>query len=274
VNNLFKRILVAVVGIPFAVVVILLGGWVFTAVISILAAGTAYELIRLSNRLPVQGGPWKAAVFSAAMPVACWLWGAGGMLIFLLLVFLVFSITSLRHPPQQGFPHITLNLFAVVYSGVLFGAMILLRNSGTGGQVLNGGWLLLYAMAGVWIADSIAFFVGSSVGRRPLSPVLSPKKTWEGTIAGIFAAVAWGVWAPIMPEGLLSLPDRIVVGVLIGTMAVFGDLTESMMKRAVNLKDSGKLFPGHGGMLDRFDSLLVVLSSVYVYLVIRGIIPL
>ncbi|MFH0883848.1 MAG: phosphatidate cytidylyltransferase [bacterium] len=273
-NNLFKRVLVGAIGIPFALVVIYFGGWTFTIVISIIAAGTAYELIRVAKRIPIETTPWIAVIASAAMPVVSMLWGVSGMMIFFLLTVLVLSISSLLKSPAQGFAGIMLNVFTVVYSGILFSAMILLRNSGIENDVIRGGWLLLFAMAGVWIADSAAFFVGSYLGRHRMSPVLSPNKTYEGTICGILAAVAWGIWAPMMPEAFLGFADRAVLGAIIGVMAVLGDLTESMIKRAVNLKDSSNLFPGHGGMLDRFDSLLIVLPSVYVYLVLRGILTM
>lgn len=271
-NNLLKRVLVAAVGIPLALAVVYLGGWYFAAFIVVLAGGTAYELNRIALRLPVDSSPWIPVLAAAALPAVGMLWGLDGIMLFFLLTVIVLGISSLARPPLQGFQGIMLNVFTVVYSGILFSMFVLLRNSGVDGDLFRGGWTIVYAIVGVWLADSAAFFVGSYLGKHRMSPVLSPNKTYEGTISGIVAAIAFCIWAPLMPDAYLGLVDRIALGVIVGVMAVLGDLAESMIKRAVEIKDSGKLFPGHGGMLDRFDSLLMVLPSVYLYLVLRGII--
>lgn len=272
-NSFLKRALVAVVGIPFALWVIWFGGWVMAVVLAIIAALAALELVQLANKLPITATPYKAMLFSAAAPfVALWA-GMSGLLLLLVAALLVVSVSSLRHPPKAGFENLTLNLFAVAYTGVAISTFMLVRENA---QFSNeqGMWFVMFIMVGVWVADTAAFAVGSLFGRLPLSKTLSPNKTLEGTAAALVAAIAWGYFAPMLPDGLLGTVDKLVIGLILGAMAIFGDLSESMMKRAVAVKDSGNIFPGHGGMLDRFDSQMAVMPSVYLYLVLRGVLPL
>jgi len=115
----------------------------------------------------------------------------------------------------------------------------------------------------VWICDSAAYFIGRRWGEHKMSPYLSPKKSWEGGVAGFVTSVA--VAAGLVP--LLGLPlsyvQAIILGALVGVVGQVGDLAESLLKRQVGVKDSSRLIPGHGGMLDRLDSLMFVIPTVY-----------
>ncbi|HMP94516.1 MAG TPA: phosphatidate cytidylyltransferase, partial [Phnomibacter sp.] len=133
----------------------------------------------------------------------------------------------------------------------------------------NTGWLYpMLIIASIWINDTMAYLVGSFIGKTPLSPI-SPKKTWEGTIGGIVLAVAlvsglgWAIW---------QLPPAPLVGISL-TAAItgtLGDLFESKLKRRAGVKDSGQILPGHGGFLDRFDSLLFATPAVWLILLLMG----
>lgn len=119
--------------------------------------------------------------------------------------------------------------------------------------------LLLLAMIPLWVGDSLAYFVGRAIGRHPLAPSISPKKTWEGAIANLLgcAAAAWGLgtWIGV------PTPAWLAVGLTTGFLGQAGDLLESAVKRQQDIKDSGELLPGHGGLLDRLDSLLLSLPA-------------
>jgi len=130
----------------------------------------------------------------------------------------------------------------------------------------SGFWWILYTFLLVWLGDSAAYFIGSRWGRHKLSPYLSPKKSWEGGAAGLLASMAVAVgMVPLL--GLdLAYDWAILLGALAGVLALLGDLAESLLKRQAGVKDSGRLIPGHGGMLDRVDSLLFVVPVVYYFL--------
>ena len=161
-------------------------------------------------------------------------------------------------------------MIGMVYLGALFSSLVLLRDLpgrisvDPFGRADRGAWLLLFVAACVWATDTFAYFAGRSFGRRKLAPKLSPGKTVEGFIGGLLGAMVTGglfaTWIHLPP----------VVGLAIGGMAgvvgPLGDLFESALKRELGLKDFGRVMPGHGGILDRFDSLLFVAPLAYLML--------
>jgi phosphatidate cytidylyltransferase len=161
-------------------------------------------------------------------------------------------------------------LVGMVYIGVLLSAFVLLHDLGPRVRVTpfvpvdRGAWLILFVSVCVWASDSCAYFVGRSLGRRKLAPALSPNKTIEGAVGGLLGALlfgaAFGYWIH------LPVRDGIVIGLLAGILGPLGDLFESALKRELGIKDFGSLMPGHGGALDRIDSLLFVVPVAYLYL--------
>ena len=134
------------------------------------------------------------------------------------------------------------------------------------------GLLLMFIM--VWLNDTGAFLVGSMIGRHRLFPRLSPKKSWEGFFGGVLFSVAAGVLAPILfPEQFFGFTPLClgILGAVVSVMATWGDLFESMIKRHSGVKDSGNIIPGHGGILDRIDSLLFVAPAMVLYMYIYTI---
>jgi phosphatidate cytidylyltransferase len=129
-----------------------------------------------------------------------------------------------------------------------------------------GGWTVVAVFAGIWACDSAAYFAGRAFGRHRLFERVSPKKTWEGAVAGLLAATAAFVLMREVALPYLSLRDAIVCGAVIGVFGQTGDLIESLMKRDAGVKDSSALLPGHGGILDRFDSLIFVSPLLFFYL--------
>lgn len=126
-------------------------------------------------------------------------------------------------------------------------------------------WFLLALFILVWMNDVFAYIVGTTLGKHKLSQKLSPKKSWEGSIGGvIFTVLAAWIFSMIVPE--LTLIQWLAFGLIVSLTANFGDLAESMLKRSAGVKDSGKLFPGHGGVLDRFDAVLFATPFVFFFL--------
>lgn len=174
----------------------------------------------------------------------------------LLLTVSLFS----RRPLAESFSAAVFCLFGIWYVGGLMGFLVGVRRI-----EFYGGDLLLLLMIIIWTNDSFAYFFGKTMGRHKLSPVVSPGKTIEGAVAGlIFGMAAAGVCCKFWVQQI-PLFHAIVLGFLIGVTGQIGDLCESILKRAANVKDSGVIVPGHGGMLDRIDSLLFGAPTMYYY---------
>ena len=135
-----------------------------------------------------------------------------------------------------------------------------------------GGRLIIAALVMVWFCDTFAYFGGSTLGKHKLAPAVSPNKTWEGAISGLIGAVAGGATAfYLFGSPVMALNEYLMLGALVGVFGQVGDLAESMIKRDAGVKDSSSLLPGHGGILDRFDSLLFTLPLLWVWLEARTI---
>lgn len=165
-----------------------------------------------------------------------------------------------KWPIRKPWPGLLAGWFVLVPAGL---ALVQLHQRG-------GPWLLLAAMAPVWVADIAAYFVGRAIGRHKLAPGISPGKSWEGAIGGVLGVIIYGfVLAYAAPQlGLLRNGALLALGVfalslvLLAAVSIIGDLFESLAKRQAGVKDSGRLLPGHGGLLDRIDSLTSTLPLV------------
>ena len=166
----------------------------------------------------------------------------------------------------------SLTLAGAAYVGGLLAHFVLLR------ERPDGLWWLLLGMVAVWVGDGGAFLIGLTAGRHKLWPRLSPKKTWEGSVGG-FVFTILGVagfvaacrrWVPDTAVAQMGWAQAVLLGALLGPLALGGDLVVSMFKRRAQVKDSGHLIPGHGGMLDRIDSLLLTIPLVYYWALFVG----
>lgn len=161
-------------------------------------------------------------------------------------------------------------LIGMMYLGLLFSSFVLLRGLPGRLQLVGlpefdrGAWLMIFTASAVWATDSLAYFVGKAFGKRKMVPKISPAKTWEGFLGGLMGGVIAGL---LFAKGIhLSLSDGAMVGLIAGIFGPLGDLFESALKRELEIKDFGAIMPGHGGILDRFDSLLFVAPLIYLYL--------
>ncbi len=181
------------------------------------------------------------------------------LLFFLIstLLLLAFMYLFKLGPLDQLIFRLGWQVMGLIYLPLLLGHLVLLR------QLPDGrGWVFLVLFA-VMACDSLAYFVGSSFGKHKLYPAVSPKKSVEGGLGGLVGSCL-GVWlAKVLFLPALSVEHVILVGLLIGVVGQIGDLFESLLKRACGVKDSGGIFPGHGGILDRLDSLLFAFPLAY-----------
>ncbi len=270
-SNLTKRLVVAAVGIPVVVVVAWKGGVVMAIGLGILAAVGVGEVSRM---LAERRQPFLyrlAPVVAAALPTLAWTTGAGGTATGLTAAFLaMFVVATMRVPPERGpFRAVALSFTAAAYVGGLLAFALLLRERLVADRVL-GLALFFLPVVVTWLADTAAYFAGRAFGSHPMAPVVSPNKTVEGGIAALLAGPvgALAVAHLAVPELVeIGTAGLVVTGTLIAAAAVFGDLAESALKRECGVKDSSQLLPGHGGLLDRMDSLLWSFPVAYFCLV-------
>lgn len=164
-----------------------------------------------------------------------------------------------RSPLEQSLRDGAMTLFGVLYLGLTLGTLSMTR------LLPLGEWLIFFLLLVTWASDTGAYLVGTLYGRHRLAPTISPKKTVEGLVGGLIAAIIAGYAARwwFLPD--LSGLDCLILATLLTITGLWGDLTESAMKRSVGMKDSGGILPGHGGMLDRLDSLLFTAPVFYYY---------
>jgi phosphatidate cytidylyltransferase len=234
------------------------GPLILGSVIGIMAAFAAaefYAMERRESRLPNEAFGVAAA---GLMPVAAALWGMAGLsslVTLLIAASLVWHVVFLRVRTVDT----AVTVFGALYTGFLLAYLVLIERT-----FVSGKALAFTVVLGVWANDSLAYLVGSMVGRHKLVPKISPKKSWEGFAAGGLGTIAvWAALPLLFPKIGLSLPWAVLTGAVIGATVVIGDLFESRMKREAGVKDSGNSLPGHGGFLDRLDSLILVCLIAY-----------
>ncbi|HEY8492041.1 MAG TPA: phosphatidate cytidylyltransferase [Dehalococcoidia bacterium] len=262
---LAQRVATAAVGIPVLVGLIYLGGLPFAfAATAVIFAATLefYTAASLSPRRPLalMGAAFAASFVPASELAPEWRIGLLTGLILLTLAVLV-----LEGQVRDGFTVWMWVLAGALYVGWLGHHLFLIREDLAGGR----DWLFL-AVFGTFATDTGAYVAGRALGRRPLAPAISPKKTVEGAAGGVVAGLAAVVALSYLPGVDISLPAAGLLGLLVPVAAQLGDLAESLIKRGLGLKDTGHLLPGHGGLLDRLDSLLFVGVVVYYYAVWLG----
>jgi phosphatidate cytidylyltransferase len=239
---------------------------VYLSVLSAICAGEFYYMLRSDAKLPNEFlGICAAALF----PLATWLFGLPGVVSVFAIFVLTLLVWYVFWQPAR-ISDVAVSLFGAVYTGVIMSCAMILRSSL---PEFWGAVLVLGLFASVWGNDAFAYLVGSAIGKHKLAPHISPKKSWEGFIAGlIFAMVCWCLLTYI-PGVSMSIPQALVFGLVNGLSGVLGDLVESRIKRNSGFKDSGTIMPGHGGLLDRCDSQFLVTLTGTILLVLGGCIP-
>jgi phosphatidate cytidylyltransferase len=266
-QNLVQRIAVAVVAIPLVIGVIWLGGWVLAAmlaVLGVLGAHEVYGFARRSGVEPLERTGWLAA---AAIPLLAY-WakapvfylGAGWLMVVMTLAM------ARRGPTGRPLASVAITMFGCVYASGMLAFLIAIRHGQNAGHRPGASVMLtLFPLVITWVCDTAAMATGTAVGGPKLAPVLSPKKTHAGavggTLGGVIAALALGIFV-LNRYGWTFTPGQLLLfGLAVSIVGQIGDIAESLFKREVGLKDSSTLIPGHGGVLDRLDSLYFVIPA-------------
>ena len=237
-------------GIVLAIVVVAVGGLAFALALSVVAALALYELYSLT----AAARPLRWAGYLGTILTVMFAWGfddpehgiAAGIGLSLLLVAVAGLILARRDDITA---RMAMTLLGVVYLGLPFGIMVVMRD------LPDGAGAIVNLLVGVWVFDTASYFGGRLWGRRPIAPLTSPKKTVEGAIVGLITAT-FAVWVAGLYMDWIGGWQSLALGLAICPAAFLGDLFESMLKRDVGAKDSGRLLLAHGGVLDRFDALL------------------
>lgn len=256
---LSTRILSAAVLIPLIAVTAWLGGWWFAGLVALFAALAVTEFYQLTRRLD----PQPSAVIGTSLTVALvfaarFASSRVAPALFVITLGLLMVKYVVRQDYERFLGDWAATLAGSAYVGGMLSFYVLLRDLPQG-----LAWVAA-AVVTTWVGDTAAYLVGTSLGRRPFFPRVSPRKTLEGAIGGIAAGTATGAAIAIYFLHVAWLP-AVALGLLTALAGTFGDLAESLLKRQAGVKDSGNLIPGHGGALDRVDSLLFAAVVVYYF---------
>jgi phosphatidate cytidylyltransferase len=254
-----ERVIVALLVLPPVLWLITVGGWPYVLVVALVACFAVAEFGMLFRRQGLRPSPVIMVVGALGLfvirqaPAAVDL---SVMLAGLCLAGVTWHLIDYERGAARSGTDFAVTVGGTLYVGWLASYLVALRG------IADGEWWVLLALPTTWLSDSAAYFIGRAYGRHKLAPRLSPKKSWEGYAAGIVGgavgggALGLGLGRLAGPASLVTGAHGVYLGIAIGLLSTLGDLGISMIKREVGAKDSGNLIPGHGGALDRIDSLL------------------
>jgi phosphatidate cytidylyltransferase len=266
-SGLPSRVLVVAAGLPIVLGLAWAGGWIMFAGVGIASVLALHELYHI-------GRSFRPLVLAGyAGTVACLLgielggiaWMAGGLLLTLPLAFFFVLFAETRQSPTVS---VSFTMLGAVWIGLGLGHLLLIR------AIPEDGRLAIFAvLLAVFATDTGGYLVGRTIGRHRLAPAVSPGKTWEGFVAGAITGI-FVTWIALYKTGFADGWRSLVLGAVIVVAATIGDLFESLVKRDLRVKDTGRLLGGHGGILDRIDSLLAAAPAAYYTLAAFGEVPL
>ncbi|HEY5418811.1 MAG TPA: phosphatidate cytidylyltransferase [Gemmatimonadaceae bacterium] len=272
-SDLAKRIISALIAAPVALIMIYLGGLPLATFLAAVSAGCAWEFYRIAAAGGVEPLDPVGIPLAGAVPLAVYAAGIGLyrpslVVAAVAMLIILAAVIWTRGPQRRPLGAASLTVMGILYTGGLLSFGYALREHPYAVGDRAGTALVAFPLVLTWASDIGAFFVGRAVGGPKLIPSVSPGKTISGALGGLATTVlvSWlYVRFALRPVALLTMtiPATILFGALISVAAQVGDLAESLLKREANVKDSSHLIPGHGGLLDRLDSLLFVLPVAY-----------
>ena len=261
-SSAVSRVVVAAVGLPFVLGLVYLGGWwtaLLALAVGVIALHEFYSMTRALRPLVLAGfvGLVLALIGAKAGGLE---WMLGGFTATFIAAFVLFGVAETRAPATVS---LGATILGAAWIGLGLGHIVLLRELPEHGRLAT-----LTVLLAVFAGDTAAYAIGRLVGRHRMAPTLSPGKTWEGLVAGT-ATTVFVTFIALYKQDFLSIPESLALGAALAVAAPAGDLFESALKRDMNVKDTGRLLAGHGGMLDRIDALLF--AGIAAYYTIRAV---
>ncbi len=273
-QNLVQRIAVSAVAIPLVIGVIWLGGWWLAATLALLGVLGAREIYDFGRRQGIEALERTGWLAAAAIPLlAYWAkgsetrWAEPALYLGAIWLMLTLAIAMARRgPTRRPLTSVSITLFGCLYASGMLAFLIAIRHASDAAiRPVAYVLLTLFPLVITWICDTAAMVVGTAVGGPQLAPVLSPKKTHAGavggTLGGVITALALGKFVLNREGWSFSAGQLLLFGLAVSIVGQVGDVAESLFKREAGLKDSSALIPGHGGVLDRLDSLYFVIPT-------------
>ncbi len=270
-KNLGQRVAVAAVFAPLIIYLGWTGGLGYMLLIETITVIGLLEFFRFAQNKQIRPNyPVGLLAGATVVPMAYFLMGEGLWLLSIAALMFLAAFELFRKPQTGSGPiiNVAFTLMGVIYVAGLLSFLLMLREMPRlhGSNYEHAGTWIVMLFITIWICDTAAYFTGMYFGKHKLFPRVSPKKTIEGAAGGLIFAVLAAVGCYHVFVKGLGLRDAVAIGVLAGTVGQMSDLVESLFKRDAGVKDSSGLLPGHGGMLDRFDSEMLVAPLVYFYL--------
>jgi phosphatidate cytidylyltransferase len=261
------RVLSAILGIPLILFVLYFRGlflYLFIAAVSMVGL---FEYFRAMNNISIKANSAlayaAAAVYYLMFLLPVNFERPGFIIVFSVMLLFTYEIIAQKH----NITEISITLLGIIYIPFLFSHLLFIE------RLEYGSVILLLPFLTAWFTDTFAYFVGISMGKVKLSPRISPKKTVEGAIGGILGSVGMTTVVGFILNGFgvdIGIVHFVLIGLLCGFASEIGDLAASYIKRYTGIKDFGTLIPGHGGILDRFDSILFTAPVIYYYFILVG----
>ena len=268
-SNGVLRVLVSIIAIPVILAASYFGGYFFLLFVLAISLISFYEFSLL-----VRNKNMHVNILLGLLSVFFFVINSYLKLVdnyaSLLIVVAVLCLTELFRNKNSALLNLGATFLGILYVGLFSAALVSIREFYIlpGENYLQGGLLIISIFAAIWICDSAAYYIGTAFGKHKLFVRVSPKKSWEGAIAGFVFAILAMIASKIIVLDFLSWNSTIGIGIIIGVFGQIGDLIESLFKRDSGVKDSSNLIPGHGGIFDRFDSLIFTAPLILILLIL------
>jgi phosphatidate cytidylyltransferase len=268
-RGIVRRILAAAVFLPLFFLVTRSGGYAFLGFVDLFIVLGLFEFYRMMS---VKGmHPYRGIGIASGLTLSTYMYFRSGVYANFFLTFVLIAIMGLeltRKDNRRAVYHVATTVFGIVYVAYLGAHLVLLRELPL--QIDRpyelGARFVFLAFAVTWASDTGAYTIGSMFGKRPLLPRVSRSKTWEGALGGVIFSALAGWLSSITFARFLHPGWAVALGTMCSLIGLLGDLFESMLKRDAEIKDTSQIIPGHGGVLDRFDSLLFTVPLIYYFL--------